>query len=354
MRKEHHGYIGVSAVIVVMRHGCTEEETEGVRNHIETIRGLQAHISPGVERTVIGVLGEIYSELQNEMEQLPGVLEVVRISKPYKLAGKEMHPEPTLVKVGDVTIGGDEVVVMAGPCSVESREQLRKATEDVVAAGVSVIRGGAYKPRTSPYDFQGLGEEGLQLLQEMKEEFGVAVVTEVVGVPHVETVAAVADVLQIGARNCQNYHLLENVAGAGRPVLLKRGMSVRVSEWLSAAEYLVINGCENVILCERGITAPHTHQRTSRFIVDIQAIPALQEYTHLPVIVDPSHATFKREYVAPIARAALAAGADGIIMDVHPDPSNAAVDPLQALSYPAFKQLMGQLTSMAPIMGRTI
>ena len=273
------------------------------------------------------------------------------------LAAKKEDAHKSKVKVGDTEIGGDRFVVIAGPCAVETREMTVDIARNVKEAGASILRGGAYKSLSFPYRRPGydeVGKEGLAWLAEAREAVGIPVVTEVMDVRLVELQASYADMLQIGARNMQNFTLLSEVARTGKPVLLKRHFGCSIRDLLGAAEYILHQGNPNVVLCERGIVAPHTHQLTSRFIVDIQAVPALQEYTHLPVIVDPSHATFKRDYVPPIARAALAAGADGIIMDVHPDPPNAAVDPLQALSYPTFGQLMGQLIAMAPIMGRTL
>jgi 3-deoxy-7-phosphoheptulonate synthase len=279
------------------------------------------------------------------------------LTRSIPLAAKQNETHKTKVTVGNVEIGGNKFIVIAGPCAVETKEMTLDIANHVKGAGAAILRGGAYKSLSFPYRRPGydeIGREGLDWLAAAREAFGMPVVTEVLDVRLVELQASYADILQIGARNMQNFALACEVARTGKPVLLKRHFGCSLRDLLGTAEYILNEGNPNVILCERGITAPHTHQRTSRFIVDIQAVPALQEYTHLPVIVDPSHATFKREYVSPIARAALAAGADGIIMDVHPDPSNAAVDPLQALSYPAFKLLMGQLTSMAPIMGRTI
>lgn len=327
-------------MIIVLKPESAESDIRMVEQKVIDF-GYEPRILCGEKRTVIAAIGdETRNKSLETLEALPVVEQVLPIQKRYKLVSREFHRANSVVRVGSADVGAGNFMTIAGPCSVESREQLRKATEDVVAAGVSVIRGGAYKPRTSPYDFQGLGEEGLQLLQEMKEEFGVAVVTEVVGVPHVETVAAVADVLQIGARNCQNYHLLENVAGAGRPVLLKRGMSVRVSEWLSAAEYLVINGCENVILCERGI---RTFEDSTRSTLDVSAVVVAKRETHLPVIVDPSHAAGYADLVVPLAKAGIAAGADGMIIETHPNPPEALSDSTQQIPSREFKDVMDQL-----------
>ena len=273
------------------------------------------------------------------------------------LAAKKDEAHRSKVRVGDVEFGGDSFVVIAGPCAVEAQEITVEIAQHVKEAGASLMRGGAYKSLSFPYRRPGYdetGSAGLEILAEAKKQTGLGLVTEVIDVRLVEFQAGYADMLQIGARNMQNFTLVTEVARTGKPVLLKRHFGCSLRDLLGTAEYIMKEGNSNVVLCERGITAPHTHRTTSRFIVDIQAVPALHEYTHLPVIVDPSHATFRREYVAPIARAALAAGADGIILDVHPDPANASVDPLQALSYPAFSELMGQLKAMAPIVGRHV
>lgn len=273
------------------------------------------------------------------------------------LAAKRGEEHCTTIKVGNVVIGGERVVVMAGPCAVENREQVIEIAHRVKAAGAMILRGGAYKPLTFPYrsdSFFELREVGLQYLSEAGRAAGLPVVTEVMDQRLVATVAEHADILQIGARNMQNFPLLEEVAKTGKPVMLKRHFGCSLRDWLGAAEYVLHGGNPNVILCERGVVAPHTHDVNSRFIVDIQAIPAVKEYSHLPVIVDPSHSTFKRRYVAPVARAAIAAGADGIIIDVHPVPEKAAVDPLQALSYESFNQLMQELCGITRVMGRSI
>ncbi|WP_447972110.1 3-deoxy-7-phosphoheptulonate synthase [Nitrospira sp. Kam-Ns4a] len=263
----------------------------------------------------------------------------------------------TRVRVGSVEIGGDRLVVMAGPCVVESREQVLDIALAVKAAGASLLRGGAFKPLTFPYRNERtfeLRERGLAYLKEAGARAGLPVVSEVVDVRLVGLVADHVDMLQVGSRNMQNFPLLEEVAKTGKPVLLKRHYGASLRDWLGAAEYLLYHGNPQVVLCERGVTAPHTHQPTSRFIVDLQVVPAVREYSHLPVIVDPSHATFRREYVAPVARAAVAVGADGLLLDVHPVPERAAVDPLQALSYPAFEALMAELRGIAAVLGRTV
>jgi 3-deoxy-7-phosphoheptulonate synthase len=273
------------------------------------------------------------------------------------LAAKQHEGHASTVRVGDRVFGGEPFVVIAGPCAVESEEQIMDIARNVKRLGAGLLRGGAFKPLTFPYRTETtfeLREEGLEYLQRAGRETGLPVVTEVLDPRLVDAVAQHADMLQIGARNMQNFPLLEEVARTGKPILLKRHFGCSLRDWLGAAEYLLYHGNPNVVLCERGVVAPHTHEVASRFIVDIQVIPAVREYSHLPVIVDPSHATFKRRYVAPVARAALAAGADGIIIDVHPIPEKAAVDPLQALNYQAFGVLMHQLRGMAPVLGRTL
>jgi 3-deoxy-7-phosphoheptulonate synthase len=279
------------------------------------------------------------------------------LSDRIPLAAKKNEDHRSTVRIRDVLIGGERIVVMAGPCAVETKEQVLEIAHRVKAAGASVLRGGAYKPLTFPYrtdSFFELREVGLKYLAEAGKAAGLPVVTEVMDTRLVETVAEYADILQIGARNMQNFPLLEEVAKTKKPVMLKRHFGCSIRDWLGAAEYVLYGGNPNVILCERGVVAPHTHAVTSRFIVDIQAIPAVKEYSHLPVIVDPSHSTFKRKYVAPVARAGIAAGADGIIIDVHPVPDKAAVDPLQALSYESFDILMGELRGIAGVLGRAV
>lgn len=270
------------------------------------------------------------------------------------LAAKRDPSHRTRVRVGEAEFGGDSIVIVAGPCAVESYQQTLEIARRVKAAGAGVLRGGAFKPLTFPYrsaSFFELREEGLAILRQVRKEVGIPVVTEVMDVRLVEAVCEAADMLQIGARNMQNFPLLEEVAKTDKPILLKRHHGASLRDWLGAAEYILYNGNANVVLCERGIVAPHTHQPTSRFIVDLQVVPAAKEVTHLPIIVDPSHATFRRSYVAPVARAAVAVGADGVMVDVHPIPEKAAVDPLQALNYEAFEQLVDQLRGIAAILG---
>ncbi|MCH8090327.1 MAG: 3-deoxy-7-phosphoheptulonate synthase [Chloroflexi bacterium] len=329
-------------MIVSMRPKSTENEVNGVLEKLESL-GFQHHISRGVERTVIGVIGKIYPDLKDTLELMPGVVEVVRLSRPFKLSSREFHPDDTVVRVGDVTIGGAERVVMAGPCAVESREQLMETAQAVKEAGAHILRGGAYKPRTSPYSFRGLGEDGLEMLAEAREKTGLPIITEVMTPADVGLVSQYADILQIGARNMQNYILLDEVGKVDVPVMLKRGMSATIEEWLLAAEYVLAQGNQNLILCERGIRTFETYTRNT---LDLSAIPVIKKLSHLPVIVDPSHATGKWYLVAPMALAAAAAGADGVMVEVHITPEDALCDGAQALTVDNFRLLMGQLSTI--------
>ena len=337
-------------MIVVMKVGSTDKEIDGVVKRIESA-GLTTHVSQGVERTIIGVVGQIFPELQDMLEMLHGVDEVIRVSKPYKLSSREFHPLDTTVKVGGVTIGGKEIVVMAGPCAVESEEQLFETANAVKAAGANILRGGAFKPSTSPYQFRGLGEPGLELLARVKKDVGLPVITEVMSTGDVEMVARYADILQIGARNMQNFSLLEEVAKTGKPVMLKRGLSATVQEWLLAAEYILAQGDGQLILCERGIRTFETYTRNT---MDISVIPIIEKVSHLPIIADPSHGTGKWYLVIPMALAAVAAGADGIMVEVHPHPDLALKDGAQSLTFANFQQLMSQIKYVAKAVGRHI
>jgi len=333
-----------------MKVGSTDKEIDGVVKRIESA-GLTTHVSQGVERTIIGVVGQIFPELQDMLEMLHGVDEVIRVSKPYKLSSREFHPLDTTVKVGGVTIGGKEIVVMAGPCAVESEEQLFETANAVKAAGANILRGGAFKPSTSPYQFRGLGEPGLELLARVKKDVGLPVITEVMSTGDVEMVARYADILQIGARNMQNFSLLEEVAKTGKPVMLKRGLSATVQEWLLAAEYILAQGDGQLILCERGIRTFETYTRNT---MDISVIPIIEKVSHLPIIADPSHGTGKWYLVIPMALAAVAAGADGIMVEVHPHPDLALKDGAQSLTFANFQQLMSQIEYVAKAVGRHI
>ncbi len=337
-------------MIVVMKAGCSQEEISHVTKRIEDI-GLKAHISQGVEHTVIGVLGKVFPELRDTLELLPGVDQVIPVSKPYKLASREFHPQDTIVKLKSVNIGGDEIVVMAGPCAIESEEQLLTTAQAVKAAGATILRGGAFKPRTSPYQFRGLGENGLRILAEVGEETQMPIISEVMAPNDVDLVAKYVDILQIGARNMQNFILLDEVGKTKKPVLLKRGLSSSLQEWLLAAEYILAQGNEQVILCERGIRTFETYTRNT---MDISAIPIIEKVSHLPIIADPSHATGKWYLVPPLALAAVAAGADGLLIEVHPNPDLALADGPQSLTFDNFRLLMSQILTIAKARNRKL
>ena len=332
-------------MIVVMTKDSTQEQLKLVQQRIES-RGLMAQVSQGVERTVVGVLGAIPPEFKDEMELLPGVVEVVLISKPYKLASREFQPEATTVRVGDALIGGPEPVIMAGPCSVEDEEQMVSTAKAVKAAGATILRGGAFKPRTSPYSFRGMGLEGLKLLSLAKKETGLPIITEVMSPADVETVAEYADILQIGARNMQNYNLLDEVGAVGKPVMVKRGIAAPYEEWLLAAEYVLAAGNSQVMLCERGIRG---FEHFTRFTMDVAAIPVIKRLSHLPIIADPSHSTGKWYLVTPMALAAVAAGAHGLLVEVHPNPDVAKCDGAQSLTFENFSSLMEQVRALAAV-----
>ncbi|RLE35785.1 3-deoxy-7-phosphoheptulonate synthase [Candidatus Acetothermia bacterium] len=337
-------------MIVIMQHGATEAQIKNVIARVEQ-RGCRVHISEGEERMIIGVIGNGRPLDPIQFERMSGVERVVPVLRPFKLASREFHPQDTVVKVNGVRIGGDEIVVMAGPCAVENRDQILEAARVVKGAGAKVLRGGAFKPRTSPYSFQGLGVEGLRLLAAAREETGLPVVTEVMAPEMVPLVSTYADILQIGARNMQNYALLHAVGEAQRPVLLKRGMMSTIEELLMAAEYILSHGNERIVLCERGI---RTFEPYTRNTVDINAVPLLKQLTHLPVVVDPSHGTGKWELVAPVSKAAIAAGADGLIIEVHPHPEEALSDGAQSLKPARFAALMQELRPVAEAVGRTL
>jgi 3-deoxy-7-phosphoheptulonate synthase len=335
-------------MIVVMNHNAEDVDIDRVLQKLKDA-GFQTHLSRGVERTIIGAIGDKTRLNDHALEAMPGVEKVVPILQPYKLASRAYMDGPTVVKVGDLEIGGGTIHVMAGPCAVESREQLLQAAQLIRAAGATLLRGGAYKPRTSPYSFQGLEEEGLKLLAEAREQTGLRIVTEVMDPRTVELVAEYADVLQIGARNMQNFSLLREVARAGKPVLLKRGPSATIEEWLLAAEYILAEGNRDVILCERGVRTFETYTRNT---LDLTAVPVVKYLSHLPVIVDPSHAIGKWRFVEPMARAAIAAGADGLLVEVHPNPAEALCDGPQSLTPENFSSMMQKLGDIARAMGR--
>ena len=323
-------------MIIIMQVNSSDEDIQAIQEHLHKL-GLEGQINRGVERTVIGVLGETFPELRDELELLPGVREVVPISRPYKLSSREFQPEPTTFKVGPVTIGGDELVIMAGPCSVESEEQVLATARAVKKTGGNILRGGAFKPRSSPYSFRGLGEEGLKYLANAREETGLPIITEVMDTRDVELVSRYADILQIGTRNMQNFTLLDEVGRSGKPVMLKRGLSATYEDWLLAAEYILSGGNRQLMLCERGIRTFETYTRNT---MDIAAIPAIKRLSHLPIIADPSHGTGKWYLVTPVALAAVAAGADGLLVEVHPNPDTALSDGAQSLNFENFKRLV--------------
>ena len=342
-------------MIVVMKKGASEQEIQGVVTRIQE-QGFRPNLSRGEERTIIGVIGDDRKVADAGMfETLPGVAECVRVLKPYKLASRDFHPQDTLVKVGKgpgaVEVGGQRVVVMAGPCAVESLEQVKAVAEVARKAGAAMLRGGAFKPRTSPYSFQGLGEAGLKILAKGREATGLPVVTEVMTPEAVPLVEEWADCLQIGARNMQNYNLLQACGKAKKPVMLKRGLSGTIEELLMAAEYILASGNPDVILCERGI---RTYEKATRNTLDLSAVPVLTELSHLPVVVDPSHGTGKRSLVEPMALAAVAAGADGLLIEVHPDPQRALSDRPQSLTPAMFAELMPRLQAVARAVGRWV
>ncbi len=337
------------SMIVVMRSNATEEELNAVLARIQE-HGLKGRVTYGEERNIVGVIGAaIPPTLREEIERFPGVQEAVRITRPYKLAAREFHPQDTVVQVGDVAVGGGSFVVIAGPCAVESEAQIMATAFTVREAGAHMLRGGAFKPRSSPYTFRGLGEEGLRLLALARAETGLPIVTEVMTPTDVELVARYADVLQIGARNMQNFQLLEEAGRSGKPVLLKRGMSATIEEWLLSAEYVIAQGNPNVILCERGI---RTFETATRNTMDLNAVALAKRRSHLPVIADPSHGTGKWYLVPPLALASLAAGADGVMIEVHPDPDRATSDGGQSLTCENFAALMPQMTALAGLLGR--
>jgi 3-deoxy-7-phosphoheptulonate synthase len=337
-------------MIVVMKHQASEQDITAMISHVESL-GMKPVVLRGTERTVIAAIGEERIAGVGQLESGPGVDEVLPILAPYKLASRELKSEPTVVRAGSLTVGGGVIGVMAGPCSVETEEQIVATARAVKAAGATALRGGAFKPRTSPYSFQGLKETGLKHLATARKETGLAIVTEVIAPDDVELVSDYADVLQIGARNMQNYRLLEAAGNSPRPVLLKRGPSATVDEWLLAAEYILDAGNPNVMLCERGIRTFETH---TRFTLPLASAPYVQAKTHLPIVMDPSHGTGHTHLVTAMARASIAAGADGIIVEVHPNPDKAMSDGYQSLNFPQFEQMMRECRRIAEAMDRTV
>ena len=337
-------------MLVVMRQDATPEQIQGVVAAIEA-RGFKAHAIPGAQRTAIGITGNKGALEAPAFESLPGVLEVIPVTHAYKLVSREVKPEDTVVAIGDVPVGGRHLVVIAGPCAVESREQMLTVARAVEEAGAHLLRGGAFKPRTSPYAFQGLGEEGLRILAEAREATGLPVVTEAVDVEGIDLVERYAYAIQIGARNMQNFSLLKRAGKSRRPVVLKRGMSATLEEFLMSAEYILCEGNYQVILCERGV---RTFSDFSRNTLDLSVVPAVKKISHLPILVDPSHGTGRRDKVAPLSRAAAAVGADGIMIEVHHDPDSALSDGPQSITPEMFGALMGDLRQIASVIGRRL
>lgn len=338
-------------MIIICEAKATEAQISLLQQKIQEA-GLLVHRSDGVEHTIIGVVGDRNLLDVGAVSMMPGVRDVVMVSTPFKLASREFHPEDSVVRVGEsCEVGGTEVAVMAGPCAVENEEQIESSAETVAASGAQILRGGAFKPRSSPYSYQGLGLEGLKLLRRAADRRGLAVVTEVMSIEQIEMVAQYADLLQVGARNMQNYPLLTALGHAGRPVLLKRGMSATVQEWLMSAEYILTEGNADVILCERGI---RTFETATRNTLDLSAIPVVKHLSHLPIIADPSHGVGARRFVASMARAAVAAGADGIMVEIHPNPDKALSDGQQSLTFEEFGLLMNRCRIIATTVGRRL
>jgi len=339
-------------MLVVMKAQATEDDIRAVCQKIESL-GYRAHPLPGEQRTAIGITGNQGEVEMGTVEEMAGVQEIIRVSKPYKLVSRDVKPDNTVIAFHNsaATIGGSSLAVIAGPCAVENRDQAFKTAERVARAGAQFFRAGAYKPRTSPYSFQGMGEDGLRIMAEIRERFGLLVVTEAVDNESLELVERYADVIQIGARNMQNFSLLKRAGRARKPVLVKRGISATLEEFLMAAEYVMSEGNYNVILCERGVRTFADHARNT---LDLTVVPAVQRLSHLPIIVDPSHGTGQRDKVTPLARAAIAVGADGLMVEVHHDPDRALSDGMQSLYPDQFDALMGQVRQIAAVLGRDI
>jgi len=340
-------------LIIVLTPQATDKDVDELTDNLKS-RGFGVHISRGIERTIVGCIGVLdteKAELSEQLQALPYVERVVIISKPYKLVGRAFRPEGTVIRVRGVAIGGDRLTVMAGPCTIESEEQLMETARFVKQMGAHILRGGAYKPSTSPYSFQGMGKDGLKLLAAAREETGLPIITEVMDTRDVELVAQYTDIFQVGTRNMTNFALLKEIGNTRIPVLLKRGWASLIEEWMQAAEYIASRGNYNIILCERGIRTFETYTRNT---FDINAIPVAKELSHLPVIADPSHGTGKASLVPAVAAAAIAAGADGIIVEVHPQPERALKDGPQSLRFEAFAQMMERLRVLAPAVGRSI
>ncbi|MDF2612917.1 MAG: 3-deoxy-D-arabinoheptulosonate-7-phosphate synthase [Clostridia bacterium] len=337
-------------MIIVMRHAATKDDIQQVTSEV-TKAGLMVNVSEGAEVTIIGVVGDKTKLNSDKIGSLSCVDKIVAVTESYKLANKKFHPEPSVVQMHNCSIGGKDLIVMAGPCAIESKEQLFESADAVKNGGAMILRGGAYKPRTSPYSFQGLEEEGLKYMQEARAKTGLSIVCEVTSIQAVNTAASYVDMLQIGARNMQNFELLKAAGKTTVPVLLKRGLCATIEEWLNAAEYIMSEGNQNVILCERGI---RTFETSTRNTLDISAIPVIKSKSHLPIIVDPSHASGKKAYIASLSKAAIAAGADGLMIEVHPNPKMALSDGPQSLNPQEFKELMDELRLIAAACNRNL
>ncbi len=337
-------------MIIVMKHQATPSDVQLVTEKV-TNAGLQVHISEGSQVTIIGVVGDKSKLNSDFISSLPCVEKLVPVTETYKLANKMFHTSPSVIDLGNCKIGGKELIVMAGPCAIESKEQLFASADSVKAGGATVLRGGAYKPRTSPYSFQGLEEEGLQYMLEAKKRTGLSIVCEVTSLNAVQSAVNYVDILQVGARNMQNFELLKAVGKTNLPVLLKRGLCATIDEWLNAAEYIMSEGNQNVILCERGI---RTYETATRNTLDISAVPVIKSKSHLPIIIDPSHASGKKPYIPALSKAAIAAGADGLMIEVHPNPKEALSDGPQSLNPEEFKTLMCELKVIAEACGRSL
>lgn len=337
-------------MVVIMETGAPEARIEAVIDRLSQL-GFDVHRSSGVNQTVLGAVGVKPGFDKRHIEVIEGVAEVYRVTEPYKFASRAWHREDTAIEFGDVVIGGDQLVIMAGPCSVESEEQIDSSARAVAAAGGAILRGGAFKPRSSPYSFQGLGLDGLKMMRDAANRHGLLVITEAMEVAHLDMVAEYADIVQIGARNMQNYSLLRELGSIGRPVFLKRGLSATIEEWLMSAEYVMASGNPQVILCERGI---RTFETATRNTLDLSAVPVLKAKTHLPVFVDPSHGVGIRNKIMPLARAAVAVGADGLMIETHPDPDTALSDGPQSLYFDQFAELMDQCRAIAKVVGRSM
>lgn len=337
-------------MIVVMKQNASQTCIDNLKNIIEN-HGLETHLSVGSEVTIIGVVGDKTKLSDCNLELLEGVEKLVPVTESYKLANKKFHSSSSIIKVGNVEIGGSDLAIMSGPCAIESREQIIRIAKDIKAAGANILRGGAYKPRTSPYSFQGLEEEGLKYMAEARDITGLPIVCEITSLEAVNTAVKYVDMLQIGARNMQNFYLLKEVGKTNIPVLLKRGLSATIDEWLNAAEYIMSEGNNNVVLCERGI---RTFETATRNTLDLSAIPVIKSKSHLPIIVDPSHATGVRNYVSPLSKAAIACGADGLMIETHNDPKHALSDGPQSLKPDDFKILCDELKPFAKLLGRNL